>query len=441
METRNLDKTKKIASIVSIVLVIVLVASIFISSNMKYKLLKDSVTIELGTVSELSLQAEDFFKVEEDVKKDITFDVSEVDVTKVGTYNAYAHLNDKEYTIEVIVEDTKAPKASFNERCIFTNDIAGLEDYSAMIASVEEASEYTTKLIRFEKEEDLCEVNDKKMENLLKNIGGDASEKADVLGTEEIPTKEGIYRSILALEDAQGNVSYEEVYVILDTTGALIDEVEDLEVYVNSKSKLKNEPELDMSKYKAHDNVDGALNSDDLTIELVKREEGENQWITHVSYTDRAGNESHGEFLITVKVKASATASNANTGTSAGGSTTGTAGSTVTPSQPVTSHDPADTNGDGVVDMEEGNAYMSPEKQACLDAGLGVVVPVSGGYMVAVSADNYTAGPEILRSYLASQGLSGTVGCHSGNSNYDWFIAYNITQNTAPTPEDPGFWQ
>ena len=419
METKDLGKTKKIAGIVSIVLAIVLIAGIVVSVSTKAKLLKESITIELGSVSELTLEAEDFFETE----KEVTFDVSGVDVSKVGTYEAYAHLSNRKYSIEVIVADTTAPKAIFKERCIFTNDIAAMEDFSAVLENVEEASEYTVKLIRFEKEEDLCEINEKKMENLLAKLG----EESEVAGSMEVPTTEGIYRSVLALEDAEGNVSYEEVYVILDTTGALIDEVEDLVFTVSSKSKLSEEPELDLEKYIANDNVDGYLTSDDLKIELVEKDSEKHEWITRVSYIDRAGNESVGEFLITVEVKAQAT-SNRGTGSA---------------SQSGTGYHPADTNRDGMVDGEEDSQYIDANEQACLNAGIGVVVPVNGGtaYMVVVhKSDVYSAVP-ILSNYLNSIGMTGNISSYSGNGTYEWAIADNLVPvSSILTPDDPGFW-
>ena len=44
------------------------------------------------------------------------------------------------------------------------------------------------------------------------------------LGTEEVPT-EGIYKAVLLFKDAYDNEVYEQVYLVLDKTGAKIEEV------------------------------------------------------------------------------------------------------------------------------------------------------------------------------------------------------------------------
>lgn len=401
MENKNLKKMTKPASIVAVVLVVVLIVGVIIAFSKKFTPPQDQ-----GTVT-----------------------------------------------------DTTAPVVTLKERYIFTNDIAALEDFSSIIETIEESSEYTTKLIRFEKEDVLCELNDLALENLVEKISlpGDASQ-LKILGSADIPTEQGIYRSVLEIADVHGNTSYEEIFVILDTTGALITEVEDLVYYVDSEDKLDTEPELDYSLYSAVDDVDGYLTSDDLTIELTLQDEDTHEWITNVSYTDRAGNESLGEFLITVKVDADNASNNgggnnagggnsgnggntgnggSNTGTGNGGGSTNDGGST----GGVTGYDPADTNRDGVVDGEEAMAHIAPDEQACIDAGYNVVVSFNGGsYYMVLTAEGGTLGMEILNNYLSEQGLTGTIAGHSSNESYGhWYKAYDIHE--IMTEEDEGFWQ
>ena len=106
-------------------------------------------------------------------------------------------------------------------------------------------------------------------------------------------------------------------------------------------------------------------------------------------------------------------------------------------------YDPADINKDSVIDQEEEHAYLSPEKQACIDAGYGVVLPFNNGeyYMVVTPADGYyngINGMDILYNYLYEHRLSGTIGAHSSNSEYFWYLAYEIEERI--TPSDAGFW-
>lgn len=99
-----------------------------------------------------------------------------------------------------------------------------------------------------------------------------------------------------------------------------------------------------------------------------------------------------------------------------------------------TYYDPADENKDGVVDAEEELGYITPEKQACIDAGYGVVVEFGGGSWYAVLTPsgrtpiNGMLGCEILDAYLAERGLQGhTSGSWiNPDKGWYWFIADNI---------------
>lgn len=98
----------------------------------------------------------------------------------------------------------------------------------------------------------------------------------------------------------------------------------------------------------------------------------------------------------------------------------------------LVSYHPADTNNDGVVDAEEENVYITPDKQACIDAGYGNVVSFNGGeyYMVLTHADGYVGGidgMDILHNYLRALGLDGHCCCYAnGNDDMAWYIATDI---------------
>ena len=108
-----------------------------------------------------------------------------------------------------------------------------------------------------------------------------------------------------------------------------------------------------------------------------------------------------------------------------------------------TNYAPADENKDGVVTQQEEHDYMSPAKQACLDAGVGVVVAFRGGeyYMVVTPIDGRSKGMDgmiILRNHIESMGLDGYIGSDSSDENYIWYKATNI--HVPITQEDPDFW-
>ena len=334
---------------------------------------------------------------------------------------------------ETTVTDKTAPEVKMKQRYIFTNDIAALTDFSNMLESVKDESEYTVKLIRFEKTAVLSRMDDLALSNLVKDSDKIYDEKdALAVGSKEIPTEAGIYKSVLEIRDTYENAAYEEVYVILDKTAASINEVADQTVTV-PKEKLNDQPELNLELYKAYDEVDGNISSDQLNIEVSCRDAAKHEWIVKVSYTDRAGNASAGEFLITVVEE---TAASGNGGSNNGGGNTKPQTGTKPNNNPGnsgnsgnsgTTYDPMDANKDGFVSTGEEMGYITPAKQACIDAGYGVVVEMEGGkwYAVLMKNGDHTingkTGREILREYLNDRGLDGTIGGCWINMDNDWY--------------------
>ena len=106
----------------------------------------------------------------------------------------------------------------------------------------------------------------------------------------------------------------------------------------------------------------------------------------------------------------------------------------------------ADTNKDGFVDVEEELGYITPQKQACIDVGYGVVVAQDGGewYAVLMPDCYYTIngkdGVKILIDYLAEKGLEAHIsgGWIEPDNGWYWFTAYDIREKT--TIYDDDFW-
>lgn len=390
---------------------------------------------------------------------------------------------------ENVTVDADAPKVVMKQRYVFTNDITKLSDFSSMIESVTDASEYTAKLIRFEKK-DVLGLMDKVA---LKNVteGADCfvtKEAALAVGTEEVPTKPGIYRSVLEIMDADGNASYEEVFVILDVRGASINDAADVVVTVPA-DKVSEKPAIDESIYKAYDEVDGILSGADLNYALTLMDEAKHEWKLTISYTDRAGNETSADYKVTVQEEMKQVADNdtgnSNTGNSEStdngnsGSGTTTPGTSTTPETPETTpstpsnpepstpsesepsepesstpstpsepekeYDPMDANQDGFVSSWEEMSYITPQKQKCIDAGYGVVVEQDGGEWYAVLMKDGDQlidgkrGSEILREYLKERNLRAEMitGCWINMDNeWYWYLARGITE----IPEDDWDW-
>lgn len=378
---------------------------------------------------------------------------------------------------ESTVTDTEAPNVTMKVRYIFTNDITKLTDVSGIVKEVTDTSDYEMKLIRFEKKDVLSEMNELALKNLTEGADSLMEETALAIGSADIPTEQGIYRSVLEIKDTQGNGAYEEVFVILDTDSALINDAADVVVTVPG-DKISEKPEVDTSIYKGYDEVDGSLTSKDLKFELTLMDETKHEWKLTISYKDRAGNESAADYKVTVTAEKETIAGNNgntgntgttnnngntkpntgntnagnsnngnsntgntntgnNSGTSNGGSSGGNQGNTSSGGSNIPQYDPADTNKDGWVDANEEMAYITPQKQKCIDAGYGVVVEQDGGEWYSVLCEdgdqlfNGKRGWELLDDYLRERGLHADLvkGCWINSTNgWYWYVAEGIKE-------------
>lgn len=459
----DMKKMSLIAGIVAAVLLVILIVSIVISSMTGLNQTKKSLDVELGSTTELTLKAEDFFKVEKETAEKIKFDVSEVDLENIGEYKAYAIFEGKKYTIKVSVVDTTAPKVNFAHRYVFTNDAANA-DFTGMFESIRDVSECTIKLIRFERSGNLGLMDEKTLKSLTDKINTTAKDdELKNLGTADVPTEPGIYRGVVEIMDEHGNAAYEEVYVILDKTGAKIEDVADKTITVSSDN-LSSEPTIVKSEYEITDNVDGKIAADDITCELELRDEAKHEWLVHVSYVDRAGNESKATFLIIVKEGATESTQTGNGGGSnnGGNSTSGNAGNGNVSSNGGTTNNAGNTSTDSgssnkpsysgkynieLIPQEDGSFYVntsgdewkktpewedehhiSPYEQAVIDAGYGNVVVFSDGEYAVLMKDSYHTingknGAEILYEYLENLNLEpSSVSGGFIDSRYDWYM-------------------
>lgn len=218
-------------------LVLIIIIGVFgiVVSIHKNTITQTKKSIEHEAGEELVLEAKDFFDAEEDILAEMKIETSEVSANKVGEYEATATYKSQEYSIDVKVVDTTAPKVN------------------------------------------------------------------------------------LEVADEHGNAAYEEIVLILDKTGAKIEDVADKTITV-SADKLSAEPTVDKSEYIINDNVDGKIKADDITCQLELRDEAKHEWLNHVSYVDRAGNESKETFLIIVKEGSATQTGNGGTTTENGSS-------------------------------------------------------------------------------------------------------------------------
>ena len=486
-------KTKIITAIVAVILIILTVILLFTQNNLK----QTKYVLEHEAGQELVFHAQDYFDVDEKTAEEISFDTSKVNANAVGEYEASAVYKGKKYTIQVKVVDTTAPKVDFACRYVFTNDATNV-DFTDMFKSVRDASECTIKLICFERSGNLGLMDEKTLKDLTDKINTVASdEELKAVGSTDIPVEEGLYRAVVEVMDEHGNAAYEEIVLILDKTGAKIEEVADKVVKV-SKENLSAEPAVDKSEYEITDNVDGKIKADDIVCELELRDEAKHEWLVHVSYVDRSGNESKSTFLITVKedVVSNTQTGNNNAGSNkpgnggngstnnsgssnnagnsnAGSGNTNNQSGTTTPDN--TGNSGSTNNGDTSNNTGNSNAGnngnntesdkkptnnqdvstwvptededdISPYEQMAIDAGYGKVVYFSqtDTYGVLTHGDgcvNGKSGGEILRAYLAELDLEpGSVvgGWIDDDNDWYWWIASNMSELI--TPDEEEFW-
>lgn len=424
-------ETKILAVAVMIILVIIVGVMLYIQNNLKQT--KNSLEHEAG--QELVFDAQKYFDVDDEKAAEIVFDALEVNVNVIGEYKATATFKRKTYTIKVNVVDTSAPKVDMLCRYVFTNDVANA-DLSGLFEGIYDASEYATKLIRYEYKGNLDVMDDKALNGLTEQINTYAKDdELKNLGATDIPTEEGVYRAVVEIADVHGNAAYEEIVLILDKTGAKIEDVADKTITV-SADKLMAEPIVDKSEYIITDNVDGKIKVDDITCQLELRDEAKHEWLVHVSYVDRAGNESKADFLITVK---EGDVESARPGNNGGNANEGDS------SNPDNDKKPTNNLDISTWEPTDDEDVISPYMQMVIDAGYGVVVKIDDGvYAVLTHGDgcvNGKSGSEILREYLAELDLEPnnvSGGWIEPDKDWYWFKAYNLHELV--TPDEEEFW-
>ena len=127
-QTKSHNKTAKIV-IIAVVVVLILAILAIILFNIFSKKVKDHVQLELGT-QEIKIQ--DFLTDEKYAETaEFVTDISQIDLSKVATYEITIKLNDKEYTSILDVKDTSAPQVKFQDVDGYTDYQINPEDFIA----------------------------------------------------------------------------------------------------------------------------------------------------------------------------------------------------------------------------------------------------------------------------------------------------------------------
>ena len=127
-KTKSHNKTAKIV-VIAVVVVLILAILAIILFNIFSKKVKDHVQLELGT-QEIKIQ--DFLTDEKYVENaEFVTDISQIDLSKVATYEITIKLNDKEYTSTLDIKDTTAPQVKFQDVDGYTDYQINPEDFIA----------------------------------------------------------------------------------------------------------------------------------------------------------------------------------------------------------------------------------------------------------------------------------------------------------------------
>ena len=145
----NVSKSKKIRSsnkvlkiIISIILIIAIILVVaLVYFNFFFKKVKENVQLELG-VTELKI--EDFL-TDAKFANEASFvtDLSQIDLSKIGSYEILIKINDKEYKSILSIQDTTPPKVTFKDVDAFSDYQINPEDF---IAEKTDASNMTVSL-------------------------------------------------------------------------------------------------------------------------------------------------------------------------------------------------------------------------------------------------------------------------------------------------------
>ena len=124
----------------------------------KVELAQSTVTLELG--DELSENVADYLQdPDEKILKGASLDLSAVDETKVGSYNAAIAYDGKNYPFTVEVKDTTSPQCEAKDYIYMQPGSLTVDD---LVTKIKDASETSSGIVSCEQKEDLvvCDYDD-----------------------------------------------------------------------------------------------------------------------------------------------------------------------------------------------------------------------------------------------------------------------------------------
>lgn len=333
-------------------------------------------TIKWEAGQELTLEAQDFLDISDKKAEKVELDTSAVNVDKVGDYEVVAKYGKKEYVVKLVVEDTTAPQVEMKSHIIYTSDI-GSATADESIDVVYDASKYEVTFMGYEKIAGLEVVNDEYVSGLENTIND--------LNTEglvnEVPTEEGVYRSILKFVDKYENETLVEVHIIYDAPDPVVEETT-----TETNTTTQNGGSTNNSKGNGG------------------------------STTSNSGNKNN----------------SSNKGTNSGSTNSGNTTTNNGSSNNSGSTNSGNTTNNGSTGLTGQGEPMTPAQQAAVNAGYYKVATSSKGYSVMVHGGEYEKGMKILEDYLATLGYERIGGSgawiNSANDQYGVYVDFDEIQ-------------
>lgn len=207
----------------------------------KVELAQSTVTLELG--DELSENVADYLQnPDEKILKGASLDLSAIDETKVGSYNAAIAYDGKNYPFTVEVKDTTSPQCEAKDYIYMQPGTLTMDD---LVTEIKDASETSSGIVSCEQKDDLvvCDYDDMLQEkaavdNAEPHDGADYQESVQL-------DDEGCYEVTAQVKDSEGNFT--------DIT---------LNVYVDGTAPELAQNEIDLDVDASGISIDG-INTDD----------------------------------------------------------------------------------------------------------------------------------------------------------------------------------
>ena len=275
----------------------------------RVNLAADTVTLELG--DKLSENVADY--ITDSASENAILDISGVDQTKVGTYDAAIIYNNKEYHFTVNVQDTTAPECEAVGYIYMQPGDLAVAD---LIKNVSDASKTESGIVSCEKNKNLnaCDYTEMLDETAVMDntTEYDKSAYKDMVSLEE----EGCYKVTVQTIDVEGNFTNAGISIYVDGTAPeLVQNVTEIEADASAVDAGKDDlmeilhtlPEVQGAEWAVAE--DEFCQDNDISYEIEQKDfnlQGETPVETlsiMCSVSDKAGNISTEEFTASVVYK------------------------------------------------------------------------------------------------------------------------------------------